>query len=72
VPCGACHGAALKGLGSILGIAGRSPSYIVRCQLSDFKHDTRAGIGSFPMKVSVEKLAVEDMLSLAAYASLVF
>ena len=68
LPCGTCHGPDLKGLGPIPGIAGRSPSYIVR-QLYDFKHGTRAGVGSALMKASVEKLAVEDMLTLAAYAA---
>lgn len=68
LPCGTCHGSDLKGLGPIPGIAGRSPSYIVR-QLYDFKYATRAGIGSALMKASVEKLAVEDMLALAAYAA---
>jgi cytochrome c553 len=68
LPCGPCHGSDLKGLGAIPGIAGRSPSYIVR-QFYDFKYGTRAGIGSALMKASVEKLAVEDMLALAAYAA---
>lgn len=66
IPCGICHGSDLKGLGPIPGIAGRSTNYIVR-QLYDFKHGSRAGIGSALMKPSVEKLAVEDMLALAAY-----
>src|SRR5437867_11797101 len=30
VQCGICHGSDLKGRGSIPGIAGRSPSYLVR------------------------------------------
>src|SRR2546428_3061272 len=68
VQCGVCHGADLKGLGPIPGIAGRAPSYIVR-QLYDFKHRPPAGTGSALMKPSVEKLTVEDMLSLAAYAA---
>lgn len=68
VQCGICHGPDLKGLGPIPGIAGRSPSYIVR-QLYDFKHGARAGIGSALMKPTVEKLTVEDMVSLAAYAA---
>ncbi|MBV8094801.1 MAG: c-type cytochrome, partial [Acetobacteraceae bacterium] len=42
VSCGICHGRDLKGLGPIPGIAGRSPSYIVR-QLYDFKVGNRAG-----------------------------
>ena len=68
VQCGICHGPDLKGLGPIPGIAGRSPSYIVR-QLYDFKHGARAGIGSALMKPAVEKLTVEDMINLAAYAA---
>jgi len=68
VQCGVCHGADLKGLGPIPGIAGRSPSYIVR-QLYDFKYGARAGIGSALMKPTVERLSVEDMISLAAYAA---
>jgi cytochrome c553 len=68
VPCGVCHGPDLKGLGPIPGIAGRSPSYIVR-QLYDFKHGARAGMGSALMQATVEKLTVEDMVALAAYAA---
>ena len=66
VPCGTCHGPDLKGLGPIPGIAGRSTNYTVR-QLYDFKHGSRAGIGSALMKPSVDKLTVDDMLVLAAY-----
>jgi len=65
---GVCHGFDLKGLGPIPGIAGRSRSYIVR-QLYDFKHGARARIGSALMKPTIEKLTVEDMVSLAAYAA---
>jgi cytochrome c553 len=68
VQCGICHGPDLKGLGPIPGIAGRSPSYTFR-QLYDFKHGTRAGTGAALMKPTVEKLTVEDMLNLSAYAA---
>jgi cytochrome c553 len=68
VRCGTCHGPDLKGLGPIPGIAGRSPSYFVR-QLYDFKLGARAGAGSALMTPTVEKLTVDDMLSLAAYAA---
>jgi len=68
VRCGTCHGPDLKGLGAVPGIAGRSPSYIVR-QLYDFKHGARAGADSAQMKPSVEKLSTGDMISLAAYAA---
>jgi cytochrome c553 len=67
VQCSTCHGPDLKGLGPIPGIAGRSPTYIVR-QLYDFKHGARAGVGSALMKASVEKLTLEDMIALGAYA----
>ncbi len=66
--CAICHGADLKGVGPIPGIAGRSPSYIVR-QLFDFKHGARAGAGSALMKPVVEKLTDDDMSALAAYAA---
>src|SRR5579863_8549070 len=45
VPCGFCHGPDLKGLGTIPGIAGRSPSYLIR-QLYDFRAGVRVGAGS--------------------------
>jgi cytochrome c553 len=64
--CGTCHGSDLKGLDLIPGIAGRSPSYVVR-QLYDFKSGARAGAGSDLMKPTVEELAPQDMVSLAAY-----
>jgi cytochrome c553 len=66
VACAVCHGADLKGLGPVPGIAGRSPSYAVR-QLYDFKHGARAGSGSVLMKPTVEHLSFDDMIALAAY-----
>jgi len=68
VACGGCHGADLRGLGAIPGIAGRSPSYVVR-QLYDFKHGARAGIAGAPMLPTVANLTMDDMISLAAYAA---
>jgi cytochrome c553 len=68
VQCAICHGPDLKGLGPIPGIAGRSPSYLVR-QLYDFKHGARAGMSSALMKPTVEKLTIEEMIALAAYAA---
>jgi cytochrome c553 len=64
--CVACHGRELKGAGVIPGIAGRSPSYVVR-QLYDFKHGFRAGALAVQMKDVVAKLDEEDMLAIAAY-----
>ncbi len=66
VQCGVCHGSDLKGLGPIPGLAGRSPSYIVR-QLYDFKNGARAGPWSPLMIGVVANLSEEDLVSLAAY-----
>ncbi len=69
--CGVCHGADLEGLGPVPGLAGRSPSYIVR-QLHDMQMGVRKGTWSDLMKPVVAKLTAEDMLNIAAYtASLV-
>ena len=68
ISCVVCHGPELKGLGTIPGIAGRSPSYIVR-QLYDFQAGNRAGLNSALMKPVVEKLSIEDMIALAGYAA---
>jgi cytochrome c553 len=68
VSCRICHGPELKGLGTIPGIAGRSPSYIVR-QLYDFQAGNRAGVNSALMKPVVEKLSIDDMIALAAYSA---
>jgi len=66
VQCGICHGPDLRGLGPIPGIAGRSPSYVVR-QLYDFQHGERAGPWSALMARVVSNLGEEDFVSLAAY-----
>ena len=68
IPCAICHGPDLKGIGPIPGIAGRSPSYMVR-QLYDFQQGVRAGPASALMKPTVEKLSQEHMISLAAYVA---
>jgi cytochrome c553 len=66
--CALCHGATLAGLGPIPGIAGRSPSYVVR-QLYDMQRGVRTGLWSELMKKAVSNLSAEDMLALAAYAA---
>jgi cytochrome c553 len=66
--CDACHGDGLAGLAEVPGIAGRSPSYIVR-QLYDFKHGARVGNASVLMKPVVQNMTPDDMLALAAYAA---
>ena len=66
VACATCHGADLKGVGPIPGIAGRSPSYVVR-QLYDIQQGSRVGAMSVLMKPIVEKLTSENMNAIAAY-----
>jgi cytochrome c553 len=68
-PCATCHGPELKGVESVPGIAGRSPSYLVR-QIYDFEQHSRAGSAAAVMAPTVEKLAHDDMISLVAYTSL--
>ena len=64
--CGTCHGLDLNGLGPVPGIAGRSPSYLMR-QLWDFKQGTRTGLWSPLMKPIVENLSQDEMLEIVAY-----
>ncbi len=66
VPCAICHGATLKGLGEVPGIAGRPPIYVVR-QLNDMQSGNRSGSLAELMKAVVAKLSIEDMLAIAAY-----
>ena len=68
VACGTCHGADLKGLGDVPSIAGRSPSYIVR-QLFDIRGGARHGAKTQPMTPVVEKLTLDEMISIAAYTA---
>jgi cytochrome c553 len=66
--CATCHGADLKGMGPVPGIAGRSPSYMVR-QLYDMQQDARKGEWTSLMKPVVAKLSDDDMLAIAAYTA---
>jgi cytochrome c553 len=50
------------------GIAGRSPSYLVR-QLYDFQQGTRHGQLSSLMKPVVAHLTEDDMVNIIAYVS---
>jgi cytochrome c553 len=68
VQCGVCHGADLKGLGPVPGLAGRSPSYMVR-QMYDMQAGARHGVWSDLMKPVVSKLTDEDLVAIAAYVS---
>lgn len=69
--CATCHGPDLNGLtvpevGAIPGIAGRSPSYLVR-QLFDMQTGKRHGKRVDLMQPVVAHLTTDDMLAIAAY-----
>ena len=66
--CGVCHGPDLKGLGPVPGIAGRSPSYLVR-QMYDMQQGARNGTWTGLMKPVVANLSDDDMIAIAAYTS---
>ena len=66
--CGLCHGADLRGLGPVPGLAGRSPSYLVR-QMYDMKQGTRNGTWTQLMKPVVANLSDEDMIDIVAYTA---
>lgn len=71
VMCATCHGADLKGMtlpeiGETPGLAGRSPSYLVR-QLFDIKSGQRHNKRTETMKPVVANLTPDDMLAIAAY-----
>ena len=66
--CAVCHGADLKGMGPVPGIAGRSPSYLVR-QMYDMQQGARKGMWTELMMPVVSKLSEEDMLNIAAYTA---
>jgi len=66
--CAVCHGAGLNGLGPVPGIAGRSPSYLVR-QMYDMQAGARHGEWTELMKPVVDKLTNDDFVNIAAYVS---
>src|SRR5260221_7002906 len=66
LPCAICHGATLKGLGEVPGIAGRPPIYTVR-PLNDMQNGNRTGSLAELMKAVVAKLTIEDMVAIAPY-----
>ena len=68
VQCGICHGEDLGGLGSIPGLAGRSPSYMAR-QLNDMRLGNRNGPQAALMKSVVANLTSEDILNITAYTA---
>ncbi len=63
--CALCHGADLKGMGNVPGIAGHNASYLMR-QLWDMKQNARKSPVMGPI---VLKLELEDMINLTAYVA---
>ena len=68
VACGTCHGPDLMGLADVPGIAGRSPSYLVR-QMYDLQQGKRKGASAPLMQPVVANLTGEDMVAIAAYVT---
>ena len=68
IVCGNCHGADLKGVGTVPPLAGRSPSYLMS-QMFDMQQGFRKGSWTELMKPVVEHLTTDDMLNIAAYAA---
>ena len=66
VACGVCHGMDLKGLGPVPGLAGRSPSYLMR-QMYDIQQGTRHGSWTDLMKSAMNGLSQEDLLNISAF-----
>ena len=66
IACTVCHGDDLNGLGSVPGIAARSPSYIAR-QLYDFQQGARHGDMADLMKKVAANLNNDDMINITAY-----
>jgi cytochrome c553 len=66
--CIICHAADLQGIGPVPGLAGRSPSYLVR-QLYDIQSGARSGIWTSLMRPVLANLTTDDMLAIAAYLS---
>ena len=64
--CATCHGPDLRGMDTAPPISGRSPTYVVR-QLYELQAGIRMGQNAAAMKVAVDKLNLEDMISIAAY-----
>jgi cytochrome c553 len=68
VQCTVCHGADLKGLGPVPGLAGRSPSYVVR-QMYDMQQGARKGVWTELMMPVVKNLTNDDLIAIAAYTA---
>jgi cytochrome c553 len=66
LPCAACHGPDLQGLGMAPPLLGHSPSSLLR-QLYEIKSGVRHGEQTVQMKPVVANLTLDDMIDLVAY-----
>jgi cytochrome c553 len=66
--CTSCHGAKLQGVHPAPAIAGRSPTYLLR-QLVAFRTGARNTIRGQPMRIVVERMTLDDMIAVSAYAA---
>jgi cytochrome c553 len=66
--CVSCHGENLQGVGLVPGIAGRSPSYLLR-QLLAFQTGDRASARGQPMLPVVAALKLDQQIDVVAYAA---
>lgn len=67
-PCTSCHGGDLRGVGLVPGIAGRSPTYLLRALLG-FQAGARQGSAAAPMQTVCGSLSLGDMIDTVAYAA---
>jgi cytochrome c553 len=67
-PCVTCHGLDLMGVADVPPIAGRSPSYLAR-QMWDIQQGARNGAAVQLMKMAIDRLSGEDLVSIAAYVA---
>ena len=68
VACATCHGPDLMGLADVPGIAGRSPSYLVR-QIYDLQQGKRKGPSAPLMQPVIANLTGDDLVAIAAYVT---
>ena len=66
IACVICHGEDLRGLGTIPGIAGRSPAEMAR-QIYDLRSGTRHGLNAPLMMIPISKLTDTDIVNITAY-----
>jgi len=67
-PCTSCHGGDLRGGPFIPGIAGRSPTYLLRALLG-FQTGARQGAASAPMQTVCVGLSLGEMIDAVAFAA---